>query len=267
MLRHACGHGFVRSARLGQASRSCSGPQVASAQTFPQDDQWVPLTCDGQVAIDPVGDVQPPAMDVVGDAADPAAYVFMDAAWLYLRLRMSGTVLQSATTYAPDAWACLVRTAGTPGSYLVWDRRRRIGQSERRRASAECRSDIPETLRSNPADTLVATYAVATARAEAAATSQLGGNPNFFVDWAVALTTSAQGRNHAVDAGDVHLRHIETEHVLDEDVVAQQQSCGGVLDAIECVGGGCATCTTSTACGPGCVACGGATPVCDPAFG
>src|SRR6516164_7847476 len=86
------------------------GPGVARAQTFPQDNQWVPLTCDGQVATDPVGNVQPPALDVVGDAADPAAYVFMDTAWLYLRLRMSATVLQGATTYAPYAWACLVRT-------------------------------------------------------------------------------------------------------------------------------------------------------------
>src|SRR5580698_10107311 len=77
--------------------------RVARAQTFPQDSQWVPLTCDGQVATDPVGNVQPPAIDVVGDADDPAAYVFMDAAWLYLRLRTSATVLQSATTYAPYA--------------------------------------------------------------------------------------------------------------------------------------------------------------------
>jgi MYXO-CTERM domain-containing protein len=242
------------------------GPGVARAQTFPQDNQWVPLTCDGQVATDPVGNVQPPALDVVGDAADPAAYVFMDTAWLYLRLRMSATVLQGATTYAPYAWACLVRTAGTPGSYLVWDGVDGLANPNDV-ALLQNANPHPGNATQQPANTTVATYAVATSARQAAATSQLGGNPNFFVDWAVALSDLAKVGITPSTPVTFICGTSKTEHVLDEDVVAQQQACGGVLDTVECVGGGCATCTTATACGPGCVACGGATPVCDPTFG
>ena len=45
------------------------GTGAARAQTFPQDAQWVPLTCNGQVVTDAVGEVRPPAIDAVGDAA------------------------------------------------------------------------------------------------------------------------------------------------------------------------------------------------------
>jgi hypothetical protein len=251
---------------LGTGLAVMLGPRVAGAQTFPQDNQWLPLTCDGRVATDPVGDVQPPAIDVVGDAADPAAYVFMDAAWLYLRLRMSATVLQSATTYAPYGWACLVRTAGTRGSYLVWDGVDGLANPNDV-ALLQNAHPHPGNPTQQPASTVVATYAAATSAREAAATSQLGGNPNFFVDWAVALADLAKVGITPSTPVTFICGTTKTEHVMDEDVVAQQLSCGGVLDTVECVGGGCAACTTSTACGPGCVACGGATPVCDPAFG
>jgi hypothetical protein len=244
------------------------GPGAAVAQTFPQDAQWVPLTCDGQVATDPVGDYAPAALDVVGDAADPAAYVFMDSRWLYLRLRMNAAVLQGAatTTYAPDAWACLIGTANTPGSYLVWDGVDGLVTPNEvdLLQNPTPRPGIPTQ---QPASTVVATYAVATSARQATATSQLGGHPNSFIDWAVALSDLANAGITPSTPVTFICGTSKTERVLDSDIVGAQQACAGVLDAVECTGGGCATCTTPTACGPSCDPCGGATPLCDPAFG
>ena len=62
--------------------------RTSHAQTFPRDQQWIPLTCNGQVVTDAAGEVQPPAIDVVGSADNPAAYFYMDGAYLFLRLRI-----------------------------------------------------------------------------------------------------------------------------------------------------------------------------------
>ena len=146
---------------------------AAGAQTFPQDVQWAPLTCNGQVVTDAVGEVQPPAIDAVGDAADPAAYVFMDGAWLYLRLRMNTTVLQTPTEYAPDAWACLLRTPGTPGSYLVWDGVDGI-VAPNAVELLQNTNPTPGDPAQQPAAKSVASYDVATSAREVAAPSMSG---------------------------------------------------------------------------------------------
>lgn len=243
-------------------------PRAAHAQTltFPLDAQWVPLTCDGQVATDPVGNVQPAAIDVVGDATDPAAYFFMDTAWLYLRLRMNGAVLQNATTYEPYAWACLVSTAVTPGSYLVWDGVDGLANPNDV-ALLQNANPHPGNPTQQPATTDLATYTITTNARQAASPSQLGGNPNFFIDWAVALSDLAKVGVTPSTPMTFICGTSKTVGVLDEDIVGQQQACNGVLDAVECVSAGCATCTTANACGPSCAPCGGATPACNPAFG
>src|SRR5258708_24477825 len=70
------------------------------ALNFPLDAQWVPLTCNGQVLTDAAGGVQPAALDAVGDGANPAAYPFMDAAALFLRLRLNAGVKQDGNPTA-----------------------------------------------------------------------------------------------------------------------------------------------------------------------
>ncbi len=57
------------------------GSAVAAAQTFPPEDGWRVLECDGVPSFDPVAD-EPAAVnerDVVGDAAQPALYIQVDA--------------------------------------------------------------------------------------------------------------------------------------------------------------------------------------------
>jgi hypothetical protein len=240
---------------------------VARAQTFPQDVQWVPLTCNGQVVTDAVGEVRPPAIDAVGDAADPAAYAFMDDAWLYLRLRMNATVHQNPTAYDPYAWACLLQTPSTPGSYLLWDGLDGLANPSAVELLQNARPQ-PGDPTQQPADAVVTSYDVATSAREVSAPSQLGGDPDFFVDWAVALSDLEK----VGIAPSTPLSFIcgtsRTERVLDGDLIGDEQACGGgVLDAVRCAGGSCATCTTADACGPSCEVCSGGTPVCNPAFG
>jgi Cys-rich repeat protein len=237
------------------------------ALTFPRDAQWIPLTCNGQVVTDVAGEVQPPAVDVVGDAADPAGYFYMDSANLFLRLRMNATGSPDAGTYDPDAWACLLRTANTPDSYLAWDGVDGLAMP----SDVELLQNTqpkPGIATQQPATMVVATYPVATNAREIAATTNLGGNPNFFVDWAVSLSDLAKVGITPSTPVTFICGTSKTQHVLDGDIVGDEQACpGGFYDAMQCPGGNCTTCTTPAACGPNCTACGGATPRCDPAIG
>ena len=240
---------------------------AARALNFPRDNQWVAMTCNGNAVTDVAGEVQPPAIDAVGDAADPAAYFFMDAASLFLRLRMNATPMQNANTFDPDAWACLVRTAGTPGSYLLWDGV--VGLATP--------SDVellqnpqpqPGNPSQQPATTTVAMYMIATNARTVAANTNLGGNPNFFVDWAVSLSDLATAGITPSTPVTFLCGTSKTPHVLDGDLVGDEQGCpGGVGDAVMCPGGTCVACNTVNACGPHCDACGGAMPKCNPAAG
>jgi Cys-rich repeat protein len=252
---------------LGTGLAIVLGSQTAAALNFPQDALWVPLTCNGEVLTDVVGEVQPPAIDAVGDASNPAAYVFMDPTTLFFRLRMSATAHQNANTYEPYAWTCLIRTSDTPGSYLVWDGVNGLANPN----EVELLQNTHQVLGNptqQPANTVVATYPVATNAREVAATSQLGGNANVYVDWAVSLSDLAKVGITPATPVTFICGTSKTERILDGDIIGDEQACpGGILDPVLCAGGGCSTCTTASACGPSCAPCGGATPRCNPFVG
>jgi hypothetical protein len=238
---------------------------MARALNFPQDPQWIPITCNGQPLTGEAGEIQPPAIDAVGDAANPGAYVFTDGTSLFLRLRMEATVQQNATTYEPYAWACLLRTSANPNSYLAWDGVNGLANPQ----DVELLENSmvqPGDPTLDPADTVVATYPIAANAREAPAPSNIGGNPNVFIDWAVSLSDLATiGITQQTP-----MRFIcgtsRTPRILDGDLF--DESCaGGISDAVLCTGASCLTCTTAAECGPACAACSGATPLCNPAVG
>jgi MYXO-CTERM domain-containing protein len=238
------------------------------ALTFPLDTQWVPLTCNGQVLTDAVGEVQPAAIDAVGDPSNPAAYVFMDAASLFLRLRMNAGVQQSgdAGAYLPEAWACLIWTAGNGRSYLAWDGVNGIVSP----ADVELLQNTqpqPGNPTHDPAETVLATYPIAVNAREAPASSNFGGDPDVFIDWAVSLSDLAK----VAITPTTPLRFLcgtsRTQRILDADVIGDEMSCaGGISDGALCSKGSCSACTTMAACGPTCAACGAAN-ACNPAVG
>jgi hypothetical protein len=252
---------------VGTGLAALLGSQLARAVTFPQDAQWIPLTCNGHVLTDVVGEVQPPAIDAVGDASNPAAYVFMDQASLFLRLRMSATAHQNANSYLPYAWSCLIRTNSTPGSYLLWDGVDGLANPN----EVELLENTQQLLGNptqQPANTVVATYAVAANAREVGATSRLGGSSNVFVDWAVSLSDLANAGITPSTPIAFLCGTSKSERILDGDVIGDEQGCpGGIVDPVLCAGAGCATCATDSACGPSCTACGGATPACNPLVG
>jgi hypothetical protein len=238
------------------------------ALTFPLDTQWVPLTCNGQVLTDAVGEVQPAAIDAVGDASNPAAYVFMDAGSLFLRLRMNASVTQSgdAGAYLPDAWACLIWAPGNGSSYLAWDGVNGIISP----ADVELLQNTqpqPGNPTRDPAETVLATYAIAVNAREAPASSTFGGDPDVFVDWAVSLSDLAK----VAITPTTPLRFLcgtsHTQRILDADVIGDEMSCaGGLSDGALCSAGSCSACTTTVACGPTCTTCKASTE-CNPAVG
>jgi hypothetical protein len=251
---------------LGMGLAVVLGTQTARAVNFPQDAQWIPLTCNGQVVTDVAGEVQPPAIDAVGDPSNPAAYVFMDGTSLFLRLRMNATAHQNPNTYLPYAWTCLLRTVDTPSSYLYWDGVDGIANPAQVELLQNAQP-VPGIPTQQPANKVVATYAVATNAREVPAPSQLGGDPDVYVDWAVALSDLAPGITPTTPVTFL-CGTSKTERILDGDVIGDEQGCpGGFLDPLVCTGGNCAPCTTPGVCGPSCTVCGGATPNCNPVVG
>jgi Cys-rich repeat protein len=252
---------------LGTGLAVVLASQTAWALNFPQDAQWLPLTCNGQPVTDVAGEVQPPAIDAVGDAANPAAYFFMDSTSLFLRLRVNATATRSGNTFEPYAWACLIRTSSTPGSYLVWDGINGFVMPNDVELLQNTQP-TPGNPTQQPANGVVATTNVATNARAVAATSSLGGNPNFYVDWAVSLSDLAKVGIEPSTPMTFICGTSKTPKILDGDIVGDEQGCpGGVIDTTQCPNDSCSTCTTDSACGPSCVPCGGATPKCHPGVG
>ena len=82
--------------------------QAAVAQTpyFPADDAYVPFTCFGEPAVDPVGDDSGGIKyrDVVGDVSHPALLRASDGVYLYLRMRLDDDPVQSPGELKPFGW-------------------------------------------------------------------------------------------------------------------------------------------------------------------
>ncbi len=155
----------------------------ARSQTFPT--TWRGVTKSG-VALADVVDGTTSGRDVVGDAANPAAYVWSDAEFLYLRLRVNTTAM-SGTSYTPFVWGCLLETDEDLTSYENFVFVDGISSPDAVRVKwNQVKSILDSTT--EPAETLSATYAIETHARVVAATSALGGDPDFFVDFVAAWT-------------------------------------------------------------------------------
>jgi uncharacterized protein (TIGR03382 family) len=240
---------------------------AARALNFPGDAQWVALTKSGKPLSDPPGDIQPPAIDIVGDASNPPAYVFVDAGNLFLRLRVNGSVKQSANAWQPYAWACLIKTGTADAApYAVWDGIDGIATPQNVELLQNSSQQAADPTR-DPADATLATYPLNTNARDVAAGSNFGGDADFFVDWAVSMSDLAK----AGITTQTPMRFIcgtsKSEKILDGDLIGDEAGAGGPADTVQCTASSCSACTTTTACGPSCAACSGSLPVCNPSIG
>jgi hypothetical protein len=164
-------------------------PATAGAQVaFPADAAWVPLRCGRAAMTDRFAD-QAGALaerDIVGDAAAPAGYRASDPTYLYLRMRLDRDPAPSGQV-TPYAWGMQFDLDGDLATYEVMVVASGIagpaGAVSVYRNTATSVANSP----TDPADAPVAaTSAFAmTGRTIVAPGSNLGGNADFFLDFAV----------------------------------------------------------------------------------
>lgn len=264
MKQHRPELGRIVNAALGVALSGSVllAPSRASAQTFPQTAQWIPLTQNGAPIGDPLGDSQV-ARDIVGDATNPAVYVYSDGTYLYLRMRIDGTVLQAApNNYKPFGWACAIDTDGVLTSYELIAGVDGIQNPDvvELLANTQQTPDSPKDI----AETLLMSYSVTTHAREVAATSSFGGDPDFFIDWAVKLSdmtgvTATTPLRFACGTSN-NARSLAADLVG----LGNPTTLTGLWSTpFTCGSAGCGQCSTAAACGPTCAPCGGSTPFCD----
>ncbi len=170
-------------AALGLVSFGASAP--ARAQTFPADAAWKPMLRAGVPVADPAGDA-PTGRDVVGVStqASAAAYFSGDASFLYFRLRINDAVLQvPPADYKAFGWVCLFDTDGNLLSHEL-----SLGVDGVSNV-VELRQNTTPLNNGSPGDVselLVKIYPTTTHARSIAAATTTSGNPDVFLDWAVA---------------------------------------------------------------------------------
>ena len=158
-------------------------PVSVAAQTFPADGDWVPVESGPNVVTDSVGDGAVDAVDIVGNGGNPAAFVACDADHLFFRLRVNGNPAVGGELLAGYGWGVLLETDGNPQNYEVLSMVENIGLPE-----VNLQDNIMQGQNNSPrdpAESTVTQYSEATHSRTAQAGSNLGGDPDWFVDWAV----------------------------------------------------------------------------------
>ena len=175
------------------------GVASAAPVQFPVDSQYKPLRCGGTPMYDGYRD-QPGFIDggdVVGSATAPAALRASDATYLYLRIRIDG---DPAPTQTPEAasWGIELDLDGDPTTYELLMLVDGIAANNK----VELFTNHTTTLPNDPNDPAdqppVATYTFANnARSIMAAMPNTGGNPDFYLDFALPWTDLvAAGLDH-----------------------------------------------------------------------
>jgi hypothetical protein len=164
-------------------------PATARAQVaFPPDPAWTALRCNRAPMTDRFQD-QPGALDerdIVGDAAAPAGLRAADATYLYLRMRLDKDPAPGGSV-RPFAWGMQFDLDGDLTSYELMVVVEGIAGAA---GTVSVFRNTTTTLRNDPADpadlpaAATSTFAL-TARSITAPGSTNGGNPDFFLDFAV----------------------------------------------------------------------------------
>jgi MYXO-CTERM domain-containing protein len=209
------------------------------AQTFPPDSAWVPLRQGGVVLGDPLADAQGPR-DIVGDAQNGAAFIYRDATHLFFRLRVNVDPRQSATEFRPYGWGVEFDSDGNTSNYEYIALVNGIVNPDEVQLDQNTQQD-PGSPR-DIAETPIATYPTDThARSEQASTN-FGGDPDFFVDWAIDIADlEAAGLDLSQP-----IRFIfgtsQGAHTLDADLLSPSSETtidGLGSDPVICDGGSC----------------------------
>jgi MYXO-CTERM domain-containing protein len=159
-----------------------SRADAQAAPAFPADSAWVPLRGGGIVLGDPLNDAQG-SRDIVGDSQNGAAFLFRDATHLFFRLRLDANPQRTPTDYESFAWG-VEFDVGTTAAYeylaMVNGIDDRVLLLENTTPGA---AGDPRDL----AETELANYPVETHARSVQAGTNFGGNPDYFIDWAINI--------------------------------------------------------------------------------
>jgi len=189
----------LRSAGLALLIAGAALVTPARAQNF-AGAQWIPLTMSAAPVGDPVGDAVGGGgeRDIVGDAANPAAFIFQDAQYMYFRLRVSGDPIQNGS-FRQFGWGCVVEADNNAQTYeflAVVNGIEPNGPGSENDA-VEWAWNQTTTSPNSVGDVANATPVAQLQRSVHTrvvdAGSTFGGNPDFFIDWAVPLATIRAG--------------------------------------------------------------------------
>lgn len=231
------------------------GVEGAWAQTFPLDEQWYAIQRDGV----PIGDAvdNAGARDIVGDPEHPAAYIHRDGEFLYFRLRVKDSPLQSPGDLMPYGWVVLLDTNQNLDDYeflIMLD-------GKLSPDSVTFQQNTRQKLIGDPSDAaevVLASWPASSHARALTAPSRFGNTQNWFVDWAVPVSALSE----AGITSSTPLRLIfgtsANSQSLTADIAAASQSTtledAGSDDTI-CTERGCSACDVPEACGASCEPC------------
>ena len=211
------------------------GSRLAIAQTFPAADRWRPLVCGpgAGVMVDALGDTPNASggLDLIGTDAAPAGFRASDDNFLYLRLRLDGDPTAKNRLLA-NGWGFEIDLDGVRSTYELLLSVDGLGPTD---VISVWRNSV-HTLANDPADPADAppafTYPFAThGRTSVADTSQ-GGNPDYFLDFAVRWNDLATLGIHPATPASVWAGSSTVADALDLDL-ACHDGAGGRLDGID----------------------------------
>ena len=169
---------------------ACAGPEVdvgsvgEAVLVPPADSAFVPFTCDGSPATDPLPDAPEDHRDAVGDAGAPAIYRASDDATLYLRIRLDGEPGPQPDLKS-HGWGFLFDTDGILNTYEILAMATGAGGNDA--ITLQRNTDKQPGFPDDEAEELIASYTpVVDSWVSARATdSSFDGDPDFFLTFGI----------------------------------------------------------------------------------
>lgn len=264
---------------LGAVLLVATDGKAASFPTFPT--QWTALSKPNGPVFDSSTDGPGSGggpREIVGESS-PAVYIASDGTYLFMRLRLDSTPLQSPGNYVSFGWGCEVNVYPNATNTYQWlfqiDGKNSQVDVEQNTSMATL--DSPGSASTGPISQLAAFNGTSSGYSESVGVPNTDPNYNdaaldAFIDLAVPLSSLSGGGvpSSLSITTSTPIRLLcgssSNSRNLSGDLAGTSASnptiSGNISISYLCGTNGCIACDTSSACGPSCGACSGSIPVC-----